>query len=288
MVILHGQGNTSVARMDVYVINMPQRTDRRNAMELLIGRLGISMQDVRFVEPVAVSHVPNEYASHGMTTGYMSLNMTVRDKVFDMAARGTDVFLVFEDDAMERVHAEDIMPRVYEMLHDLNGVQWDVVYLEYCLEHCASAPDQRVGQWLQRASSPYCTAATLYNRTSIERIRRCLDVRKKLIDFSYVECIKDNELVAYIAMPALFAQDTIYGAGDLAHLSPVKVQWWLNLVLRMYPENDDLQHGPRLPACLGRELIGYVRWGNIALMVATLAVMGVLFHRIHRKWNEHD
>lgn len=219
-----------------------------------------------------------------MTSGYMSLNLTVRDKVFDMAAHGSDSFLVFEDDAIERVQASEIMPRVYEMLHGLQGIPWDVVYLEYCMEHCsAAASEQRVGPWLQRASSPYCTAATLYNRTSIDRIRRCLDVRKKLIDFSYVECIKDDELVAYIAMPALFAQDAIYGAGDLAHLSPTKVQWWLNLVLRMYPDGD-LKHGPRLPACLGRELFGYVRWGNVAFMVAALVVLGLLLLRKkHRK-----
>lgn len=270
--------------MDVYVISMPERTERRDAMRSMLGRLGVAASAVTFVEPVKVTDVPAGYARNGMTPGYTSLNLTVRDKVFGLASKDRrrfekyhgdqgaddDGFLVFEDDAIERVPAAVIMPRVREMLMDLSisGMPWDLVYLEYCMEHCKDQPVS-VGRWLARASAPYCTAAVLYNRRSIDRIRRCLDDRKRLIDFSYVDCIASDQLNAYIAKPALFAQDAFYGAGDLSHMTPDKLQWWLNLVIRMYPDADaeGRRHGPRLPACLdGAEMLSYVRWDHVAVI----------------------
>jgi hypothetical protein len=255
--------------MDVFIINMPARHDRRASMRELMARLGIERYS--FVEPVIVDDddIPLEYRANGMTSGYMSLNLTVRDKIFGMAR--TDVFLVFEDDIIETIPVGAILPRIRAILREAPP-DWDLVYLEYCMERCSG---QREGEWLRKGTAPHCTAALLYNRRSVGNLRQCMDTRKRLIDFAYVDCIKAQELRAYIAWPPLFAQDVFYGAGDLAHMSPSKVQWWLNLILKMYPGEDEIAvHAPRLPHCLNaRQLAPYVRWDRVAAAVSVLVAI---------------
>lgn len=279
--------------LTTYIINMPNKTERRERMSNLMQRLGI--EDFTFVEPVvpSIADLPEEF--RGLPSAYASLNATVTEKIFPMhLARfpsGADEtrsapFLVFEDDAVERLPTSAIRRQVADMVVSLRDVpRWDMVYLEYCMEYCSRGAGAAGGAvpGLQPARLPYCTAAMLYNARAIPRIRQCLYSAAKLIDFSYAQCIPRGDLIAFTAWPPLFAQDAAAGAGDLAHMTPTHVQWWLNLVIRMYPDpNTPAAPGTaRLPACWNsRELLGYVRWGNVVLIVLVTVLLLVLLVRL--------
>jgi hypothetical protein len=266
-----------------YIINMPVRTERRAAMEALMQRIGI--RSYVFVEPVPKDALPDG-AYPALPPAYASLNATVTHKIFPMHARtyghGSMVskvshkaLLVFEDDAIERVPPASVLPHISSILRVVPD-DWDVVYLEYCMESCSSSNTQSP---VVPANQPYCTAAMLYNTAKLDRIARCVMDQGQLIDFSYAACIRAGSLRAYVSRPTLFAQDASYGAGDLSHMHPGNVQWWLNIVMRMYPDaGAGGASRPRLPACWNsREMLGFVRWANvlgIALVLATIGYIG--------------
>lgn len=281
--------------MDVFVVSLPSRTDRRANMAALLRRIGVSRYT--FVDPVPpppLEDIPAEFRAHGVTPGYMSLHLTVRDKVFDMALASSSsssspeegAFLVLEDDVIEMVPAVEVMPSIRAILEDAPP-DFDMIYLEYCMERCDGA---REGgrKLLRRARAPYCTAAILYNRRAIPKLRACLDDRARLIDMAYVDCVRKGELKAFIASPPLFAQDAAYGAGDLEHMDPSKVQWWLDWVIRMYPSPTMTTtttmtmttHATtpsaraRLPHCLTfKDVAPYVRWGNVVIVVSAIIII---------------
>lgn len=287
----------------VYIISMPHQVLRRERMVSMMRRIGI--HSFEFVTPVKLSDV-HKYAAYAgkLPPGYASLNITVAEKVFGMHqarilnGRATPgPFLVLEDDAIERVPAETIRSSIDAIIASLVGSDpsnsksdpsnsksdqtWDMVYLEYCMEHCQESRDTRVH--VVPANKPYCTAATLYNSASIPTIRQCIKDQGLLIDFSYAKCIVQRELRAFVAMPALFAQDASYGVGDLAHLSPAHVQWWLNLIIEMYPDSKGktADRRPRLPACWNsRELLDFVRWERVIcilfICIASVAMVGIV------------
>lgn len=262
--------------LHAFIINMPDRADRRLHMLALLERTGFTSYE--FVTPVSVDVVPSQYAH--LTKGYLSLNLTVRNRVFGRAVdMGLEQFVVFEDDLMERVPADSVQQRLADIMQEV-PVDWDMIYLEYCMERCGAA--RTVSPSLRSAVKPYCTAAIVYRTAALDRLRGCLDTRKQLIDFSYVDCITSGELVAYVASPPLFAQDAFF-TGDLAHTtSPRNIQYWLNWIIHMYPEpGTAATHYPRLPACMTpTELLHYVRWRSvIVLLIVATAIMVVVLTR---------
>jgi hypothetical protein len=151
---------------------------------------------------------------------------------------------------------------------------WDLVYLEYCFEFCSKS-----SKLLLPAYEPYCTAATIYNCARSANILKCLETEQKLIDFAYASCIKAGpRLRAFVANPALFAQDGDAGAGDLNHLGMFTIQFWMNLFVDMYNSRGDRRF--RLPACRNTlTTLSYVRWGNVlvALLILTAAFFATFY-----------
>lgn len=259
-------GSTMTVLIHAYVINMPDRKDRREHMIKLLKRTGFTSYE--FVDPVKIDVVPPEWAH--MTKGYLSLNKTVRDKIFDKALeRDEPYFLVLEDDIMEMVDANKVQERIASTLSS-SPSDWDMIYLEHCMEKCSKA--QAVAPSLYKAVEPYCTASVIYRTGSIGRLRECFDREKKLIDFSYVQCIRGGRLTAYVVSPPLFAQDAYFN-GDLAHTqSPWRMHFWLNMIMRMYPDSKN-EHYPRLPACRSfSQLFYYIRWWNVGMLVIVIGL----------------
>jgi hypothetical protein len=250
-------------------------------MEALLHRCGLD-GNAEFVEPVVVDVVPHEFRH--LSKGYLSLNLTVRDKVWRRAADlGIPYFIVMEDDIMELGKPEATLDRITTILSEVPP-DWDMVYLEYCMEKCFRS--RKVSSQLKTATEPYCTAAVIYRTKSIGKLRDCLDTKKRLIDFSYVSCIADGALHAYVASPPLFAQDAYYD-GDLAHLSsPQHIQYWLNWIIRMYPDVDEgvddrRKHYPRLPACISfADLYRYVRWRNVVIALLILVASSLVLRHV--------
>ncbi len=245
---------------------MPDRKDRRSNMISMMKRLGI--ETYRFVEPIVSP--PGLYPK--LPGPYASLNATVTEKIFGMQRGKTGPFLVFEDDAIERLDPREVVERLALTIESLPP-SWDMVYLEYCLERCSFAHRSKP---LVSAYKPYCTAAMLYNSSSIDKIRSCLLKVGQLVDFSYVSCIGNGSLKALVANPALFAQDPKDGAGDLKHLDWTKPQYYMNFILRMYPEPGESDSKARLPMCWNStSVLEYVRWANVMIIIILVVAIFV-------------
>lgn len=259
--------------MHAYVISLPHRADRRAHMAALLDAMAAGPASYEFVDPVPVSEVPPGYPAD-VSRGALSLNRTLAEVVFPAAlAAGHEHFLVLEDDLMVLGDPAEVLPSAALAVADLDAHvgagAWDMLYLEYCFERCGQvAPvTPRVG----RAVRPFCTAAIVYSRAGASRAAACLAQERRMTGFSYAACMADGRLRAYVSTPPLFAQDASL-QGDIEHTaSPLRLHWWLNKVVRMYPEGATSQ--PRLPACR-RDVFGYVRWPAVLVLVLLLGVAG--------------
>ena len=250
--------------MDVFIINMPNRPDRLTKMKALMSRVGLSYQ---VIEPVDPATLP-EKDPNGLSRPYRSLNSTLLDRIFNIAK--SPVFMVLEDDLMANVHPGSIKASIRNALANLQGRNWHMLYLEYCLERCNG---QHVSPQIRLATRPYCTAAIIYNRSACERIRRAVILERKMISFAYSNSIRNGSIKAYLFDPPLFVQDAA-STSDMGHTqSPWGLHYWLNMVFKMYPDKPN-QHYARLPACLRfTDVVPYVRWYSISRIVLVVAIV---------------
>jgi hypothetical protein len=257
--------------VEVFIINLPHRVDRRKKMEKLMTDIGF--KNYKFVEPVKVDKEdPVKYPN--MNKNHISLNRTVPEKIFPFV-KG-DHFVVFEDDLMSMVPPKEVIPRLDKIIKEVPA-DWDMVYLEYCMEMCPYKTE-KVTENLHRAYKPYCTAGILYRKSSLADIAKCMEEEKALIDFAYVQCIKKKKLDAYITQPPLFAQDVTMQS-DLNHINGKSIQYYLNFLIKMY-DSDAKTSYPRLPHCVTpSSLAGYIRWTNFILflliVIVVLSLLGV-------------
>jgi len=263
--------------MDIFVINMPKRTDRKERMQKLLQDIGIF--NAVFVAPVVVDDLDPRWPD--LNRNQQSLNKTLIEKVFPMAR--TSAILVFEDDLMPMISPKDIVPRIQQIMREVPK-DWDMIFLEYCMEMCPLT--KKVSTSLRRGYKPYCTAAVIYNRESLSKMTDCLIQEKKLTDFAYVECIKKGSIVPYIADPPLFAQD-VMAQGDLHHIESKNIQYYMNFLLKMY-DTDASTSYPRLPHCIpSSSLLEYVRWNNVMFVciaiIALYCIWKVLCNTVRNK-----
>lgn len=256
--------------IEVFIINLPKRTDRHAKMVTLMNTIGF--KNYRFVEPLKVDAEDPIFPN--LNKNQLSLNRTVQTKIFPHVQ--SDKFIVFEDDLMAMIPAQDIIPRLQTIVKELPD-DWDMIYLEYCMEMCPMT--KAISNTLRKAFTPYCTAAVLYRTSSIPKFTQCMEVEKAQIDFSYVSCIWQNKLSAYIAYPALFAQDVMMQS-DLNHIESKSIQYYLNFLVKMYNPDAKTSY-PRLPQCMTpSHLAPYIRWENTLLVFFLLVLTCVIASRL--------
>lgn len=250
--------------IEVFVINVPHRTDRRRNMEQVLNASGFT--NYTFVQPVKVDSLDPRFPN--VNTGLLSLQRTVIEKVFPLVKR--EHFIVFEDDVMCVVPPHEILPRLEDMVTHLPPT-WDMLYLEYCMEMCPTFTPE-VAPGVYKAFMPHCTASIMYKRSSIPKIIQCIERERKQIDYSYGACIRHRKLDAYLSWPPLYAQDAAI-QGEIKTLENDRVLYYLNKVFRLY--NTDATHSyPRLPACkTPSALIPYIRWSNVIVIVLIIIML---------------
>jgi hypothetical protein len=251
---------------NIYVINMPNRIDRRVAMSKMLRDIGL-LDHVIWVEPVRVESTDIPEDMKHMTPGYLSLNRTVADKIMSVIEQGP--FIVMEDDLMPMMEPSKIKSYLSRLINQAPA-DWDMIYLEYCMEVCMCTKSTGT-PGLYRAHKPYCTGAIIYNGASKNKFIDCMRTEKQLIDFSYVRCIMDGRINAYITFPPVFAQNVLY-QGDLNHLAKKNIQYYLNHVIKMYDSNAK-EAKPRLPHCVDSwSTLTYVRWVNVVIVFAIIVI----------------
>ena len=269
----------------VFIINMRERTERKEKMEKLMQQIGIT--EYEFIIPVEITEetIPEEYRKNRMNKGNTSLNLTILTKIFPKIQREIRRdFIVMEDDLMSTIPVTKVKEHIVHILREVPK-DWNMIYLEYCLEMCSLAPKTPTKNpsslsVLKKAFHPYCAAAILFRYNTADSVYKCIETKKNPLSFTYSSCIYNKELVAYIADPPVFAQDVLM-QGDLAHTeSPWNIHFYLNRILKMY-DTDATISKPRLPACIDSiETLDYIRWWNVGwILMSIVFLLGLYRYR---------
>jgi hypothetical protein len=268
----------------VFIINMKERTERKAKMEILMKEIGIT--EYEFILPIEITEetIPEEYLKNRMNKGNTSLNLTILTKIFPKARQMySRDFIVMEDDLMVLLPKTDVKNHILRILREEVPEDWNMIYLEYCLEMCSlakSIDNKNKNKKIKKAFHPYCAAAILFRYDTMNLVYKCIDTKKNPLSFTYSSCIYNKELIAYISDPPIFAQDVLM-QGDIAHTaSPWNIHFYLNRILKMY-DTEATVSKPRLPACIdSTATLEYIRWWNIGWILMSIAFLfGVYKYR---------
>ena len=269
----------------VYIINMRERTERKEKMTNLMKKIGIT--EYEFIEPVKITDetIPEEYAKNRMNKGNTSLNLTILTKIYPKIREKKRNFIVMEDDIMTMMPEEKVKTYILELLREVPD-NWNMIYLEYCLEMCSLGETVTKTNKLKKAFKPYCAAAILFRYDTINKVEKCIETKKKPLSFTYTSCIANKDIIAYVAHPPVFAQDVLM-QGDIDHTaSPFGIHFYLNRILKMYDDTTGATVSkPRLPHCIdSRETLTYIRWGNVGgILFGLLFLLGIYRYRFLKK-----
>ena len=252
-----------------FIINMAsKRPDRRRHMTALMADMGWDAYE--FVEPV-------EGVASGQTNAAnMSLRNTLLRVIFPKAGKmGLGEFVVFEDDVMTMGPRSHVVPRIDGLLQEVRsaGLDWDMIYLEYCLEACSLG--MRVSLHLNEAITPFCAAAILFNGRRLQNVIGCMERYEEPMSFTYSKCIREGRVRALVASPPLFAQDVVL-QGDLNHQG---VHMILNWIMKMY-DPDATESSPRLPHCVEGTKFRFEFVCFILILMAMFLLFKIFFFKI--------
>lgn len=258
----------------VFIVNMRERKERKDKMELLMQKIGIT--EYEFIIPVNITEetIPEEYRKNDMNKGNTSLNLTILTKIIPKIQQKKRDFIIMEDDLMSMIPTENIKSYILELIQNVPK-DWNMIYLEYCLEMCSLAKEIPTNIHIKKAFKPYCAAAILFRYENIDSVVNCIETKKNPLSFTYSSCIRENKIVAYISDPPIFSQD-ISMQGDIDHISsPWNIHFYLNRILKMYDTNTT-ESKPRLPSCIDSvETLSYIRWWNVCwILLVILFVIG--------------
>ena len=262
----------------VYIINKRERTERKEKMTNLMQNIGIT--EYEFIEPVKITDetIPEEYLKNRMNKGNTSLNLTILTKVYPKIQEKKRNFIIMEDDIMTMMPEENVYNYILELLREVPN-DWNMIYLEYCLEMCSLGETVTKTNKLKKAFKPYCAAAILFRAETVAKVQNCIETKKQPLSFTYTSCIREKELIAYVAHPPVFAQDVLM-QGDIEHTkSPWSIHFYLNRIIKMYDDNSSSNtvSKPRLPHCVDSvKTLEYIRWGNVGgILIGFLFLLGI-------------
>jgi GR25 family glycosyltransferase involved in LPS biosynthesis len=190
--------------MDIYIINLPSQTKRKEHMIKLMQNMSVS--NYQFVAPKVIEEDTNLNKIKKAELSLLETNIDIFDKIL-VSSNPPLYVLVFEDDIKPTIPENEIMSKIYKLINEVPE-DWDMIYLEYCGENCLF--NKKISEDISKASGPLCTAAILYNAKNLHKIIRILQKKysKNAIDKIYLKQIKNNYINAYISTPPLFVQDT--------------------------------------------------------------------------------
>ncbi|MEQ1942156.1 glycosyltransferase family 25 protein [Mesorhizobium sp. VNQ89] len=139
---------------DIFYINLDDRTDRRQALEARLSRLGIENICSRFP---AISTPYNHHV--GCALSHRAL-------IADARRRELKTLLVLEDDVL--FHRNTVL-LLHEMLRELEGVEWDLLYFGGHTWGKEKAPVPGC-KFLRTPHTITTTHAIAYNHTVFDRL----------------------------------------------------------------------------------------------------------------------
>lgn len=220
-----------------YILNLPDRADRREHMLALMESLGVPQDKYEFVTPpdpsiACTAEAWLDGATSALTKGKCSRALVVK-QVFDIArARGQDYFFVLEDDivaASPRVKFNEMLAAFAAAGSDgKRPPVFHALFLQPCSDWCTSLPwgSGRTKRHTHRESHSHCLGGVLHSSTtSADVIKRITDTwhpggpqaKSSAAAGLFAEA---DGIITYALPEPVYAQDSSYGT-NLPHASRV-------------------------------------------------------------------
>lgn len=190
-----------LANMPVYVINLANRTDRKNHMISLLKKLGF--KNYTFVIPVnkedAMKH---PLMKNTQLTPSKASNTLTFFKIFQETPH--DKFIIMEDD-IDIYYDKVTMDDVY---NSSKSVDWDLLYFEFCFADCKNI--KKVDSALYKLEHAVCTGCTIFKKEAGLKLVKYFDETYRAKD-QYFSFMNEIGHIKSYGFP-LFRQSPIFGS----------------------------------------------------------------------------
>lgn len=222
---LNGTIRTLGGITKIYVVNLPNREDRRTGTIALFQKLHF---DVSIVRAFTIHSPQTVSRAHLIRNGAFRLvelaSWLSHVQVWlEIGALKNDSWsLIFEDDI-------DLELSTVDILQSFPSDLWntpDMIYLGYC----GNSPGPIVYEGIQgyhvhQAMHPSCMHAYAIRYRSVEKILPLLSPPQDVIDDAIVELVKDKKILVYSIHPPLAIQQTITSSRP-SDMNPVQDTLW--------------------------------------------------------------
>jgi GR25 family glycosyltransferase involved in LPS biosynthesis len=206
----------------IYIMNLPKRKDRYDYMKSFLLSIGIKQSNINFVtgnsDQVLIPFDKNKLvrnkeltleASKNLNDPYIA-NAVTQVRYIKKIADSSKMGIIMEDDIINLVNKEKIGFYIQEGLKQLEGKDWDMLFLEYCYENCSKRKE--INKNLYKLYSPYCSAAILFSNNGAKKVYKLCSPVFKAIDNMYPSLIEEGKIEAYAIKPTLFGQNEYFGS----------------------------------------------------------------------------
>ncbi|CAG8676941.1 11349_t:CDS:1, partial [Dentiscutata heterogama] len=205
--------NSTLGFDKIYVINDPERPDKRKKLESIEKKLNLNFE---FSPAISQSNFdavkkfnPHNSLAPSESAHYLSHYM-VYQSIVDY---GYDSALILEDDIDFELNIVSIMTNTRRNL----PADWEILYLGHCseLEGDSSAflsdnNDESSEYKLFKSKKPYCTHAYAVSYVGAIKILQNLAKPSKLIDLGLVNMVEQEIITSYTIIPPVISRWRIY------------------------------------------------------------------------------
>ena len=224
LTLLDDESDPYFPSINIYVMNIPDRTDRKIHMKNMLKKIGVNPNNIIFSSEN--SHIPfrskedvkdrqklikqNKLTLEGsnkLNDAYVANALGQLDYI-KVIADSKQNGIIMEDDIVPLTHYQKIGLLLEKAIEELPE-DADMLFLEMCHEHCDKI--NKISKNLYKLYKPSCSAAILYTPTGAEKILKlCLPIFDG-IDIMFPILIEKQKINAYGINGMLFAQDEYYG-----------------------------------------------------------------------------
>ena len=224
--LLDDKSDIYFPNINIYVMNIPDRTDRKNHMKNMLKTIGvepnniifssenldvipfISKEDVKDRQKLIKQNKLTLKGSNKLNDPYVANALGHLDYI-KVIADSKKMGIIMEDDIVPITHYQKVGLILKQAIKEL-PLDADMLFLEMCYENCDKI--NKISKNLYKLYEPSCSAAILYTPTGAEKILKlCLPVFDG-IDNMFPILIKKQKIIAYGIDNMLFGQDEYYGS----------------------------------------------------------------------------
>jgi GR25 family glycosyltransferase involved in LPS biosynthesis len=225
LTLLDDKSDPYFPNISIYVMNMPDRIDRKIHMKNMLKKIGVnpnnivfnsenqhmipfrSKEDVKDRQKLIKQNKLTLEGSNKLNDPYVANALGHLDYI-KVIADSKKIGIIMEDDIIQLTHYQKIGLLLEKAIEELPE-DADMLFLEMCHEQCDKI--KKISKNLYKLYRPSCSAAILYTPRGAKKILKlCLPIFDG-IDIMFPILIEKQEIIAYGIDGMLFAQDEYYG-----------------------------------------------------------------------------